>query len=433
MKRIFRLFAIAIVALASLASCGGSDEPTILDPTPTPDPTPVPELTVPDYVTIDAMDDGTEVTLIKDKRSSPQTIPNPNLLYSLDGETWQNVTIDAPITLNKDQKVMIKAAEGGNKRFCEGSAVSFQFNTQDASHRINVSGNIMYLLDGDNPATILTTENGEAFRELFRDCKGLVSAKNLKLPATTLTDLCYMEMFHECKLLTEAPELPATNLAWRCYSMMFEECLSLTKAPALPATTLNDFCYSNMFTQCTSLTEAPELPATNLTEGCYSGMFSECSSLTKAPALPATNLAHACYSGMFSGCIKLTKAPELPAINLKPVCYSRMFESCTSLTTSPLLRASKLVSLCYNRMFANCSNLNKVMVLFTDWNVEDDGESEDGVEPGTTSWLDGVSPSGTFHCYGLSTSIRNSSKIPEDWAIGDVELRWLYPGLDKLY
>ena len=34
---------------------------------------------------------------------------------------------------------------------------------------------------------------------------------------------------------------------------MFNSCSSLTQAPELPATTLANFCYYNMFSNCTSL------------------------------------------------------------------------------------------------------------------------------------------------------------------------------------
>ena len=85
------------------------------------------------------------------------------------------------------------------------------------------------------------------------------------------------------------------------------DCGSLT----LPATTLAEGCYSDMFFGCSSLTAAPALPATTLTKSCYNGMFSGCTSLTQAPALPATTLASYCYDYMFSCCSSLTQAPTI--------------------------------------------------------------------------------------------------------------------------
>jgi hypothetical protein len=60
---------------------------------------------------------------------------------------------------------------------------------------------------------------------------------------------------------------------------MFYGCTSLTQAPELPATTLDNSCYNELFRGCTSLTQAPELPATTLESNCYYSMFLGCTSL----------------------------------------------------------------------------------------------------------------------------------------------------------
>ena len=100
----------------------------------------------------------------------------------------------------------------------------------------------------------------------------------------------------------------------------------------LPATTLAESCYADMFNRCKSLTTAPELPATTLADGCYSGMFKNCTSLTTAPELPTNTLVDSCYSHMFDGCTSLTTAPALPANTLADYCYEYMFDGCTSLS-----------------------------------------------------------------------------------------------------
>ena len=52
---------------------------------------------------------------------------------------------------------------------------------------------------------------------------------------------------------------------------MFDGCASLTTAPELPATTLTESCYNNMFAQCTSLNYikclATDISAANCTFG----------------------------------------------------------------------------------------------------------------------------------------------------------------------
>ena len=88
---------------------------------------------------------------------------------------------------------------------------------------------------------------------------------------------------------------------------MFDSCTSLVEAPSLPATTLSDYCYHEMFAHCTSLETAPELPASTLTYYCYGGMFWDCTSLTTAPDLLAEKVGSSSYASMFKGCTKLNK------------------------------------------------------------------------------------------------------------------------------
>lgn len=67
---------------------------------------------------------------------------------------------------------------------------------------------------------------------------------------------------------------------------MFDQCTGLTNVPYLPATTLGEGCYYEMFQNCWSLTEVPTnllSGATTLVPNCYSSMFHGCSSLTGAP------------------------------------------------------------------------------------------------------------------------------------------------------
>ena len=121
------------------------------------------------------------------------------------------------------------------------------------------------------------------------------------LPATTLAEGCYQEMFQGCTSLTTAPELPAETLADSCYMYMFSNCTSLTTAPALPVTTLADSCYAGMFYGCTSLTTAPELPSETLVDNCYAEMFADCSSLNYIKCLAIDISAYGCTDYWVSG------------------------------------------------------------------------------------------------------------------------------------
>ena len=192
------------------------------------------------------------------------------------------------------------------------------------------------------------------------------------------------------------------------HTSLFNGCTSLTHAPEFPATTLAESCYGSMFRGCTSLTHAPELPATTLSPRCYGSMFNDCTSLTHAPELPATILKNYCYESMFNGCTSLTHAPELPATTLAASCYRSMFNGCTSLTHAPELPATTLAESCYESMFNGCSNINFIKCSMTVFGY-------------ATSWVEGVSPTGTFVCptsLGTNETIqRGASYCPEGWTV----------------
>ena len=348
--------------------------------------------------------------------------------YSLDdGATWVKLSSNSNSpTISGGSKIMFKATR-------TQSSSNYITFTSTAKH--NVMGNPYSVIYGDDFKGVTSLSSTHALFRLFYDNGNLVNAKNLSLPATTLSNYCYYYMFYGCTSLTTAPELPATTLALSCYYSMFYNCTSLTTAPELPATTLATSCYSNMFDRCTSLTTAPELPATTLANNCYYSMFDRCTSLTTAPELPATTLATSCYSNMFDRCTSLTTAPELPATTLAYGCYSYMFYGCTSLTTAPSvllattlatscysgmfggctnlttapeLPATTLVSDCYRYMFRNCTSLNYIKAMFT-------------TTPGTSytaNWVDYVASSGTFVKNVAATwNITGVHGVPNGWTI----------------
>ena len=228
--------------------------------------------------------------------------------YSRDnGTSWTEITSNtgssAPsISVNAGDTIMFKGTNNtygisNNNYSCfSGSTAGFE-----------VEGNIMSLIYGDefkNKTSFLSGSNYN-FCNFFRNCTGLTSAENLILPATTLAQSCYQNMFRNCNSLVTVPALSATTLAVGCYAGMFQGCKSLTTAPELTVTTLAESCYANMFGGCTSLTTSPVLPATTLAIDCYDYMFNGCRSLTTAPELPATTLVESCYYGMFYECSSL--------------------------------------------------------------------------------------------------------------------------------
>ena len=233
---------------------------------------------------------------------------------------------------------------------------------------INISGNVWSLFYSNNYDD--NTNKIIKALTLFRGQNCTING--LSLGNLKLSDLCYENLFVNCKNIVEIPEglLPATNLEYGCYRGMFLNCTGLQTIPEglLPATELAESCYQEMFSGCSGLQAIPTglLPATMLTVGCYQGMFEKCSGLTAIPEglLPATELNYMCYRGMFEKCSGLTAIPEglLPATNLTKECYIFMFWGCSGLTTIPegLLPATVLTAGCYQGMFKNCSGLTAI-------------------------------------------------------------------------
>jgi len=179
---------------------------------------------------------------------------------SEDGETW------VPLELDNDTY----SFEVTDKTYLRAVQTSWNYWTINSNKDFNVGGNIMSLLYSDNFEDKTSFPEGSeyTFGHLFEDAPSLVSAKDLILPATTLTEECYSFMFAGCTSLTEAPQLPATTLANDCYQAMFSACTALTEAPQLPATTLVGQCYEYMFQGCTLLNEITIYANDNSAKGC---------------------------------------------------------------------------------------------------------------------------------------------------------------------
>ena len=190
------------------------------------------------------------------------------LSYSIDLISWQSLGTTA-LNVVKDQNIYLK----GNMTPNSTNGIG----TLSATANINVSGNIMSLLFGDNfIGQDDLTGKTYAFYNLFADNTYLINAKNLILPAITLDNYCYSCMFIGCSSLISAPKLPATTLAEGCYVGMFATCTSLTTAPELPATILVKLCYGGIFLWCSSLNYikclATDISATDCTDNWVSGV-----------------------------------------------------------------------------------------------------------------------------------------------------------------
>jgi len=272
----------------------------------------------------------------------------------------------------------------------------FKFDNGD----VKIYGNIMSLCYPNTFSDKTALSEPRAFQYLFSNSTALVDAENLIIPATSLTQYCYLYMFTECTNLIHPPKiLPAVTLKKYCYQNMFSACSSMISAPELPATQLEDNCYCAMFSGCSSLEMAPELPATDLYNDCYRHMFAECTSLKDIPRLPATTLDQECYYGMFSECTGLTDVDiSVSDASLRSMSMAYMFSGCSNLT-SCVIRSGSIYGSYTNvfmSMFRDCPKLKYIKCLITSGTIS--------VQQ-TLNWITGASSSGKFvHSSGADWS-----------------------------
>ena len=168
--------------------------------------------------------------------------------YSINNGSWTSITAGDDVTISVAANDVVRF-KGLNSTYAKDRANYSGFDGGTAT--FDISGNIMSLIYGDNFVGQTTMSGSYNFCSIFKQSMA-VSAENLILPATTLTNYCYRAMFSKAQNLTAAPALPATTLAQGCYWYMFEEC-PITTAPDLNATTLVKECYGNMFNGCSNL------------------------------------------------------------------------------------------------------------------------------------------------------------------------------------
>lgn len=323
------------------------------------------------YLTFVAVEDGT----FSFRGTSSSTINNGSIEYSIDsGNTW-NVLLrgeNSPV-VQTGHKIMWKSTllKPVTNNLDPDSPV-YGIGRFFSTGKYEVEGNVMSLYYGDYFRGV-TSLSGKsyAFGSLFMSTSylGMGNVTNIErvcLPATTLSDWCYNDMF-ACNPLTGGlPYLPATSLRMYCYAGMYSGCINLESVPSgyLPVTTLKQGCYHSMFYQCKSLTSVPR------------------------DLLPSTVVVDECYMQMFQGCTGLTTAPDLPAPTLDQECYRLMFNGCSSLNSITCLAGSS--------------------------------GSETGGDSSTWGWLSGVSETGTFtKSASVNNWIRGTSGIPTGWTVQD--------------
>ena len=126
----------------------------------------------------------------------------------------------------------VAGARGGTRAVDEGA----KYINIRPSMKTEIFGNVMSLLKGkDGFADADALEAKNTFYGLFAGAEKLVNDadRQLVLPATTLKESCYQDMFNGCKGIEKAPELPAPTLEKNCYQEMFYDCSKLNSVKCL--------------------------------------------------------------------------------------------------------------------------------------------------------------------------------------------------------
>ena len=126
----------------------------------------------------------------------------------------------------------VAGARGGTRAVADGA----KYINIRPSMKTEIFGNVMSLLKGkDGFADADALEAKNTFYGLFAGAENLLNDadRQLVLPATTLQEGCYQDMFNGCKGIEKAPELPAPTLEKNCYQEMFYDCSKLNSVKCL--------------------------------------------------------------------------------------------------------------------------------------------------------------------------------------------------------
>jgi len=210
-----------------------------------------------DYFCITAREAGTTVALTP----YSDIFAPVNLSCSVNGGPWRDITIVAGGASSQDIPVITLPSAGDRLYFrANGTNSRIGYNGTNGdkfsilSGQADVSGNMMYLLNGVTPADTFTIANNYAFSNIFNGCTSLIDASDLKLPVIQLVNYCYWGMFLGCSSLQAPPIMQVSpSLATGCYMEMFSGCSSLCRAPGLHTKALLRDCYRAMFRDCSDL------------------------------------------------------------------------------------------------------------------------------------------------------------------------------------
>ena len=166
--------------------------------------------------------------------------------YTLNGGTKTTIWTD-PTTIEVAAGDIVQFYGRGTEISSYGRLSNNNTNIAGGTADCYIYGNIMSLVDETGFAIDTTLTEKYTFRGLFKNNARLENhpTKLLVLPATTLTQYCYQNMFDSCISLTAGPVLPAEILANHCYEEMFNDCHSLTSITCSATNISAENCTTN--------------------------------------------------------------------------------------------------------------------------------------------------------------------------------------------
>ena len=171
--------------------------------------------------------------------------------YKLNNGNWTNVTAAKSASATE---IQVSAGDiiqfrGNNSQYSVGDRDYCHFR---CTAHYNAMGNVMSLINSTNYENLTQLQSAYAFASIFCDNKGIETAENLVLPATSLTENCYYHMFSGCTNLTVGPELLAKTLKTSSYEGMFSECSNLSYVKCLATNMLATNCTTNWLSNVAS-------------------------------------------------------------------------------------------------------------------------------------------------------------------------------------
>ena len=161
------------------------------------------------------------------KRYGGASTDSVTIKYSKNDGEWISITSDtgsaAPaISVVPGDKIQFA---GDNSRMCNNGTI----NCFSGTSKYEAYGNVMSLLNstGFTEVTSFTPSNRQAFKSLFHENEGILSAENLILPVKQLEYYVYEQMFWYCTNLEKGPKILAETMAVGSCSAMFSNCISL--------------------------------------------------------------------------------------------------------------------------------------------------------------------------------------------------------------